>query len=71
MPVQSAGVQPTSTEAEYDELWRSIRESPLSLIYLSELYWLARDIVDRTKHLFSEAGARVYGSNLVAFYDAV
>ncbi len=30
-------------------------------IYLSELYWLAQDIVNRTEHLFSEAPTPVDG----------
>ena len=50
-----------SPETDDDELWRSIQKSPLASIYLSELYWLAQDIVNRTEHLFSEAPTPVDG----------
>jgi hypothetical protein len=40
---------------DYDAIWRSILNSPLATIYITELYWLSRNVVERAEIIFDKA----------------
>jgi hypothetical protein len=40
---------------DYDAIWRSIVNSPLASIYITELYWLSRNVVERAEVIFDKA----------------
>jgi hypothetical protein len=40
---------------DYGRMWQAIQRSPLSNVYISELYWLAKQVEEDTTRIFDDA----------------
>jgi hypothetical protein len=50
---------------DYDAIWRSILESPLASIYITELYWLSRNVVASAEAIFDKSKPATGGQSYI------